>query len=133
MKAITIVGTIGRDCEVRENKGGKFATFSVAVNKGYSRDAGTDWFQVNYYNTKLAPYLTKGKKVVASGSLDIVDKDGRTFYNIRANQVEFAGDARPREAEPLTTNSNGPTVNLTPEQQKDALNARPLMDDEIPF
>ena len=97
MKAITIVGIIGRDCEVRENKGGEFATFSVAVNKGYSRDAGTDWFQVNYYNTKLAQYLTKGKKVVASGSLDIVDKDGRTFYNIRANQVEFAGDAKPRE------------------------------------
>ena len=24
MKVITIVGTIGRDCEVRENKGGEF-------------------------------------------------------------------------------------------------------------
>lgn len=124
MKAITIVGTIGRDCEVRENKGGEFATFSVAVNKGYSRDAGTDWFQVNYYNTKLAPYLTKGKKVVASGSLDIVDKDGRTFYNIRANQVEFAGDAKPREQVQHTEHS-APAPQMQP--------AKALMDDEIPF
>ena len=124
MKVITIVGTIGRDCEVRENKGGEFATFSVAVNKGYSRDAGTDWFQVNYYNTKLAPYLTKGKKVVASGSLDIVDKDGRTFYNIRANQVEFAGDAKPREQVQHTEHS-APAPQMQP--------ANALMDDEIPF
>ena len=124
MKVITIVGTIGRDCEVRENKGGEFATFSVAVNKGYSRDAGTDWFQVNYYNTKLAQYLTKGKKVVASGSLDIVDKDGRTFYNIRANQVEFAGDAKPREQVQYNDHSSTET-------QADRVPA--AMDDEIPF
>ena len=124
MKVITIVGTIGRDCEVRENKGGQFATFSVAVNKGYSRDAGTDWFQVNYYNTKLAQYLTKGKKVVASGSLDIVEKDGRTFYNIRANQVEFAGDAKPREQVQHTEHS-APSPQMQP--------AKSLMDDEIPF
>ena len=124
MKVITIVGTIGRDCEVRENKGGEFATFSVAVNKGYSRDAGTDWFQVNYYNTKLAQYLTKGKKVVASGSLDIVDKDGRTFYNIRANQVEFAGDAKPREQVQYSDHSSTET-------QEDRVPAK--MDDEIPF
>ncbi len=124
MKAITIVGIIGRDCEVRENKGGEFATFSVAVNKGYSRDAGTDWFQVNYYNTKLAQYLTKGKKVVASGSLDIVEKDGRTFYNIRANQVEFAGDARPREQVQYNDHSSTET-------QADRVPA--AMDDEIPF
>ena len=123
MKAITIVGTIGRDCEVRQNAKGEFATFSVAVNKGYSRDAGTDWFQVNYYNTKLAQYLTKGKKVVASGSLDIVDKDGRTFYNIRANQVEFAGDAKPREQ--VQHNDH------TPSQEQDRVPAD--MDDEIPF
>lgn len=123
MKAITIVGTIGRDCEVRQNTKGEFATFSVAVNKGYSRDAGTDWFQVNYYNTKLAQYLTKGKKVVASGSLDIVDKDGRTFYNIRANQVEFAGDAKPREQ--VQYNDHAPS------QEQDRVPA--AMDDEIPF
>ena len=124
MKVITIVGTIGRDCEVRENKGGEFATFSVAVNKGYSRDAGTDWFQVNYYNTKLAPYLTKGKKVVASGSLDIVEKDGRTFYNIRANQVEFAGDAKPREQVQHTEHS-APSPQMQPSMAE--------IDDEIPF
>ena len=123
MKAITIVGTIGRDCEVRQNTKGEFATFSVAVNKGYSRDGGTDWFQVNYYNTKLAQYLTKGKKVVASGSLDIVDKDGRTFYNIRANQVEFAGDAKPREQ--VQYNDHAPS------QEQDRVPA--AMDDEIPF
>ena len=124
MKAITIVGTIGRDCEVRQNTKGEFATFSVAVNKGYSRDAGTDWFQVNYYNTKLAQYLTKGKKVVASGSLDIVEKDGRTFYNIRANQVEFAGDAKPREQVQHTEHS-APSPQMQP--------AMAEMDDEIPF
>ena len=123
MKVITVVGTIGRNSEIRENKGGEFATFSVAVNKGYSKDAGTDWFQVNYYNTKLAQYLTKGKKVVVSGSLDIVEKDtengSRTYYNIRANQVELAGDTKPRDPVQHTEHS----------QQKPEM----AMDDEIPF
>ena len=126
MKVITIVGTLGRDSEIRENKGGQFATFSVAVNKGYSRDAGTDWFQVNYYNTKLSEYLTKGKKVVVSGSLDIVDKDTdngpRTYYNIRANQVEFA--------------DSGKRSNDAPSQPSGADSPPPPpndMDNEIPF
>lgn len=126
MKVITIVGTLGRDSEVRENKGGQFATFSVAVKKGYNRDAGTDWFQVNYYNTKLSEYLTKGKKVVVSGSLDIVEKDTdngpRTYYNIRANQVEFA--------------DSGKRSNDTPSQPSGGDNPPPPpndMDDEIPF
>ena len=48
MKVCTIAGRLTKDCQVQENEGRQFATFSVAVNKGYSRDAGTDWFQVNY-------------------------------------------------------------------------------------
>ena len=63
MKAITIVGTIGRDCEVRENKGGEFATFSVAVKDGYGQNERAIYFDIMYWNANLKPSLVKGKEV----------------------------------------------------------------------
>ncbi len=124
MKVITIFGRLTKNGEVRQTDTGKFVTFSVAVNEGYGENQTAIFFDVAYNREGIAPYLTKGKKVVASGSLDIVDKDGRTFYNIRANQVEFAGDAKPREQVQHTEHS-APSPQMQP--------AMAEMDDEIPF
>lgn len=125
MKVITIVGTVGKDSEIRQNTRGEFITFSVAVNKGYSRDAGTDWFSCNYYNTKLADHIKKGRKVVVNGQLSIDEKeyDGKktTYYNIYANQVEFAG---PPKSDVKHTEHD---------RKEEGANMTNDMDDEIPF
>ena len=125
MKVITIVGTVGKDSEIRQNQRGEFITFSVAVNKGYSRDAGTDWFSCTYYNTKLADHIKKGRKVVVSGQLSIDEKeyDGKkiTYYNIYANQVEFAGPPK-SDVDHTEHDRMAEGAKMTNE-----------MDDEIPF
>jgi single-stranded DNA-binding protein len=125
MKVITIVGTVGKDSEIRQNARGEFITFSVAVNKGYSRDAGTDWFNCNYYNTKLADHIKKGRKIVVSGQLSIDDKEygGKktTYYNINANQVEFAGPPK------------NDVKHTEHDRKEESANVANNMDDEIPF
>lgn len=124
MKAITIVGTVGKDSEIQENAKGQSVAISVAVNRGYKREDGTDWFTVYYWNTKVAEFIKKGTKITASGSLQIVEREGqdgqkRTYFNVRASDIDF-------------------TNNRKPEQQGDnrtaeGANIKNDMDDEIPF
>lgn len=40
MKAITIVGRLTKDSEVRQNDKGGFVTFSVAVDDGWGENKG---------------------------------------------------------------------------------------------
>ncbi len=126
MKAITIVGTVGKDSEIQENSKGQSVAISVAVNRGYKREDGTDWFTVYYWNTKVAEYIKKGTKITASGSLQIVDRVGqdgqkRTYFNIRASDIDFSNNRKP---EP--THNNNHTEHDKPPVNQD-------MDDEIPF
>ena len=127
MKLITIVGALGKDSELRSNERGEFIAFSVAVNKSYKKDSGVDWFGVSYFNTNLHQHLKKGQKVVVSGELLISEKqspDGstRVFHNVKANQIEFAGN-KPRQ-ETRTQNNN--YTDHDNQQRND-------LDDEIPF
>lgn len=124
MKAITIVGTVGKDSEIRENQRGQFVSLSVAVNRGYKREDGTDWFQVTYWNPKVAEWIKKGTRVTASGSLSISERehDGqtRTYYNVNASQLDFFTPRKNEEP------NNSFTEHDAPPPSGD-------MDDEIPF
>ena len=126
MKAITIVGTVGKDSEIQENSKGQSVAISVAVNRGYKREDGTDWFTVYYWNTKVAEYIKKGTRITASGSLQIVDRVGqdgqkRTYFNVRASDIDFSNNRKPEQ----TTNNN--------HTEDDKLPLNQDMDDEIPF
>ena len=126
MKAITIVGTVGKDSEIQENSKGQSVAISVAVNRGYKREDGTDWFTVYYWNTKVAEYIKKGTRITASVSLQIVDRVGqdgqkRTYFNVRASDIDFSNNRKPEQ----TTNNN--------HTEDDKLPLNQDMDDEIPF
>jgi len=127
MKAITIVGTVGKDSEIQENAKGQSVAISVAVNRGFKREDGTDWFTVYYWNTKVAEFIKKGTRITASGSLQIVDRVGqdgqkRTYYNIRASDIDFTNKRKPEQSEA----NNSYTEHDQPPADKG-------MDDEIPF
>jgi single-strand DNA-binding protein len=70
---VTVVGSLGRDPEIRSTTSGKkIASFSVAVDQGYGENKKTEWVNVIAWE-KLADlaekYLKKGKQIALSGSL----------------------------------------------------------------
>ena len=131
MKAITIVGTVGKDSEIQENSKGQSVAISVAVNRGYKREDGTDWFTVYYWNTKVAEFIKKGTKITASGSLQIVEREGqdgqkRTYFNVRASDIDFTNNRKPEQSQA----SNSYTEH---DRMAEGANLTNEMDDEIPF
>ena len=131
MKAITIVGTVGKDSEIQENAKGQSVAISVAVNRGYKREDGTDWFTVYYWNTKVAEFIKKGTKITASGSLQIVEREGqdgqkRTYFNVRASDIDFTNQRKPEQSQA----SNSYTEH---DRMAEGANLTNEMDDEIPF
>jgi single-strand DNA-binding protein len=131
MKAITIVGTVGKDSEIQENAKGQSVAISVAVNRGYKREDGTDWFTVYYWNTKVAEFIKKGTKITASGSLQIVEREGqdgqkRTYFNVRASDIDFTNQRKPEQSQA----SNSYTEH---ERMPEGANLSNELSDEIPF
>lgn len=120
MKVITIAGNLGKSCEVRPYEGREFITFSVAVTEGRKDNQKTIWFGCTSNNTKIAPYLQKGTKVVVNGSLTIDEKGERTYYNIRCSEIKFWNDKK------ITDDNKS-------ENSENSGNTNQDFDDEIPF
>jgi len=118
MKAITIVGRLTKDSEVRQNDKGGFVTFSVAVDDGWGENKGVMFFDVSYNRTQVAQYLTKGTQVAVTGDLKTREYNGKTFLGVRPSEVKLLGG---RSAEPVRHT----------EHQAPAPNSN--VDDEIPF
>lgn len=108
MKNITIAGHIGKDAETRTTQGGDSVTsFNVAVSTG--KDSPALWFQASLWGkrgTALKPYLTKGSKVVVSGDFSTREHEGKTYLQLRAEQVTLMGGGERRE-EPQASGGRG--------------------------
>ena len=129
MKVITIIGRLTKECEVRKNDRGEFATFSVAVNDGYGDKKGTIYFGVNFWRTQLAQYLTKGTQVGVTGEFKAREYEGKTYMSINASEVKLLGkkpeNNRYVEGDKI---ENTQTAN----DQRKAVEVEEF-DDEIPF
>jgi len=129
MKVITIIGRLTKDCEVRKNGKGEFATFSVAVDDGYGDKKGTIYFGVNFWRTQLAQYLTKGTQVGVTGEFKTREYEGKTYMSINASEVKLLGkkpeNNRYVEGDKI---ENTQTAN----DQRKAVEIEEF-DDEIPF
>jgi single-strand DNA-binding protein len=121
MKSITIAGNIGKDAEIRTTQGGETVTsFNVAVEERNGQDKRSLWFTCSLWGkrgTALAQYLTKGGKVSVSGDFTTREHEGKTYLQIRADQVTLMGGGQ-RDESPRT---GGAPAGGNP------------MDDEIPF
>ena len=95
MRNITIAGNIGKDAQVRTTQNGdKITGWTVAVEAGFGQNKKTLWFDCSWFGgrgEKVAPYLTKGGKVTVSGELDTREHDGKTYLQVRVNDVTLQG------------------------------------------
>ena len=103
MNSITIIGSVGKDPELRATSNGTpVCSFSVAVNEKHGANETTTWFRVTTWS-KLAEtcnrYVTKGMKIMVSGSVSAsayTRKNGEVACSleINARDVEFLGGKR---------------------------------------
>lgn len=120
MNRVVMIGRLARDPELRFTASGKaVATFSIAVNKAFSKDKQADFFNVVVWNKtaeNCANYLAKGRLVGLDGRLQsrsYETKTGEKRYvtEIVADQVEFLewGDknSQPNQATPRSNQDYG--------------------------
>ena len=105
MNKLAIIGSLGRDPELRSTPNGiPVCTFSVGVTRrktNATEPPQTDWFKVTAWRQlgeNCNRYLTKGKKVFVSGPVSVstyTAKDGttRASMEITAEDVEFLSAA----------------------------------------
>lgn len=97
MNKVIIIGNLTRDPELRTTPNGiSVCTFSVAVNRRFSKENEVDYLPVTVWRAQAdncAKYLKKGSKVAVTGSIQIrsYDKEGEKRYatDIVAEEVEF--------------------------------------------
>lgn len=102
-QSCTLIGNLGNDPESRFTPSGvPVATFSLAVNKEWTTDAGkqskTTWFRVTTWRKQaeiVGQYLHKGSKVMVVGEVEearaFTDRDGnnRASLEFTANVVKL--------------------------------------------
>lgn len=98
MNSVVLIGRLARDPELRFTTSGKaVATFSVAVNRPFSKTKEADFFNVVVWGKSAencANYLAKGRLVGINGRLqsrsyETQNGDKRYVTEVVADQVEF--------------------------------------------
>lgn len=89
-----LIGNVGADAAVRSIDSGKqVISFSVATQ---IRKDVTQWIECSYWrdaeaSTKVADYLTKGKKVYLEGQLSADVWEGKPKLKMNVNVIELIG------------------------------------------
>ncbi len=91
MNTINLVGRLGNDPEVKENR----TTFSIATNDGFGEKKKTNWHNCVVFG-KLAEivnnYAKKGDNIAVQGSLDYYKtQEGKVYASILVNNVTLLG------------------------------------------
>jgi single-strand DNA-binding protein len=102
----TALINLGRDAEVRQTSAGPVMSFSGASTTKKGQEEVTTWVRCSMFGKRgeaLAKHLTKGSKVMVSGSLtqrEYEDKNGnaRTSLEMNVSELAFAGGKRDGES-----------------------------------
>ncbi len=92
MIAATVIGNIGKDAELRDAGQSRVCSFSLASSEKVKGEDVTTWVRCSMWGTrgeKLAPHLLKGTRVAVVGSLSTREHEGRTYLELRVDQLEF--------------------------------------------
>ena len=96
MKQITIAGGLTRDAVLRRTgSGDPILGFSVGVSEG--RDKPSTYFDCSLFGKRgeaLEQYLRKGTKVTVCGDLSTREHEGKTYLQVRADQVTLQGGGK---------------------------------------
>jgi single-strand DNA-binding protein len=127
MKSIVISGNIGKNAETRTTQSGDTVTsFNVAVEDRQGKEKSTMWFSCSIWGKRgesLCQYLTKGGKVSVSGDLSTRENEGKTYLQIRADQITLLGGGQDR----------GDDRGYQAPPKDAPMSQGSAMDDEIPF
>ncbi|MGL4631853.1 MAG: single-stranded DNA-binding protein [Leadbetterella sp.] len=101
-----LIGTLGKDAEVKDVDKTKVINFSVAVNQGYGEKKTTLWVDAAKFGDKtaVANYLKKGTKVFISGEPTLVNWTSKTgtsgtSLRLRVNELELLGENKTKQSE----------------------------------
>jgi single-strand DNA-binding protein len=113
---VTVVGTIGKDPEIRSTGSGKkVANFSVAVDQGFGDSKKTEWVNILCWE-KLAElaekYLKKGKVIALSGTLQTSSWDDK-----QSGQKRYKTEVVARD---ITFMDSGSSGGGSPRQERSA-------------
>ena len=108
MNKFVVTGNLTKDAELNYSQNGKpYCKFTLANNEGYGDNKKTNFFNCTLWGKggeSLSQYLTKGKKIVVSGSVNIntYEKDGekKNFTEVVVdmyNGIEFMGGGQQQE------------------------------------
>lgn len=124
------VGRLGKDAELKYVPSGKaVCNFSIAVDVGYGDNKSTMWVEGVLWEKRaesLAQYLTKGKMIAISGSIEL-----RTWTNKNTNEAQGAIRVNVRE---LTLCGGGEKQDGgAPKPANHVAPGTPISDEDIPF
>jgi single-strand DNA-binding protein len=111
--AVSLIGNVGSDPEVKETEKGKLVKFTLATSFGEK----TTWHNILAWNKTaelIEKYVNKGDKVDVEGRIDnrsYDDKDGNKRYvsDIVCHQIIFLGSkAAPKENHTESTKDDLP-------------------------
>ena len=126
MNNFCATGNLGQDCRLSQAGNTSVCNFSVAVKSGYGDREQTLWIDCALWGKKaegrLPDYLKKGQQVAVSGELSTREHEGKTYLQLRCNDVDLIGKR-----------DEGSSSAPAPQQQKTAPQSFGDMSDEIPF
>lgn len=94
MISAVICGNLGKDSEVRQAGNTTVCSFSVASTTKVKGEDATTWVRCSLFGQrgeKLSEYLTKGKPVCVSGGLTTREYEGKTYLEMRVDDVKLMG------------------------------------------
>lgn len=124
MATVTIFGNLGKDVELKDVKGKRLASFSVADKSGYGDNKQTNWYSVTIWDglakTAFVDYLKKGQQVMVTGELSTREYNGKTYLEVkRVYDIKLCGGQQQQQA--------------APQQQQGYAQPKPLDDEILPF
>jgi len=96
MNRTIITGNIGKDAETREVGSTSVTSFSVAVTERWKDKQGEQKEQTTWFNCEkwavsevFASFLKKGTRVLVEGKMICDEHDGKYYWKLRAQNIEF--------------------------------------------
>lgn len=122
MNKIILIGRLARDPELRFTASGKaVATFSLAVNRPFSKEREADFFNIVVWGRSAencANYIEKGRLVAIDGRLqnrtyETQAGEKRYITEVVANTVEFLDwGNKDRQSAPATQNNDFDSIDI---------------------
>lgn len=131
----TVSGNLGKDAETREAGQDTVTSFTVASNRKAKGEETVTWVRGSVWGKRgeaLRQYLVKGSKVVMCGELSTREYEGKTYLEMRVNELDFMSSQKRDGGERREQSDHDKKKSNGYQNQGDA-HEEPDQDDQLPF